>query len=101
MGAYQEVEHLVLTARVDQEDARYVARVDGIDVQGEGDSPERAREELIQAMLSWISARDRSDSMANALADAGFPDIDDDTELQLEFADPQAEPSSDAPDNDG
>jgi hypothetical protein len=78
---------LVLTARVEQEDARYVARVDGIDVQGEGDSPDAAREELIQAMLIWISLRDCTDSMGMALAEAGFPDIDDETELHLEFAD--------------
>ena len=78
---------LVLTARVEQEDARYVARVDGIDVQGEGDSPDVAREELIQAMLIWISLRDCTDSMSMALAEAGFPDIDDETELHLKFAD--------------
>ena len=84
------MERLVLTAKVEHEDARYVARVDGIDVRGEGDSAEVAREELIQAMLIWISSRDCSDSMGEALAEAGFPEIDDETELQLEFADAQA-----------
>lgn len=87
------MERLVLTAKVEQEDARYVARVDGIDVQGEGDSPEVAREELIQAMISWISLRDCSDSMGVALSEAGFPEIDDETELHLEFADTQSDSS--------
>jgi hypothetical protein len=89
------VERLTLTARVEQDDAgfaagfvaRFVARIDGIDVQGEGDSPDVAREELIQAMLSWISSHDCSDSMTGALTEAGFPEIDDDTELELEFPD--------------
>ena len=81
------MERLILTARVEHEDARFVARVDGIDVQGEGDSADVAREELIQAMLIWISLRDCTDSMSGALLDAGYPDIDDETELQLEFAD--------------
>ena len=82
------MECIVLTARVGQEDTRYVARIEGIDVQGEGDSPDIAREELIQAMLTWISLRDCTESMSDALANAGFPGIDDDTELQLEFTEP-------------
>ncbi len=69
---------------------RFVARVEGIDVQAEGDSPDVAREELIQAMITWISARDSSDSMALALAEAGFPEVDDETELHLEFEEPLA-----------
>lgn len=79
---------LVLTARVEREDNRFLAWVDGIDVRGEGESEEVAREELVQAMLVWISARDCTDSMALALAEAGFPEVDDDTELHLEFAGP-------------
>ena len=85
------VERLTLTARVEQdEDARFVARIEGIPPsvqmpQGEGDSLDSAREELIQAMLSWISNQDCAESMAGVLAEAGFPQIDDDTELELEF----------------
>ena len=81
------MERLILTARVEQEDAKFVARIDGIDIQAEGDSPEVAREELIQTMLIWISLRDCTESMAAMLAEAGFPEVDDETELQLEFAD--------------
>ena len=84
-GADILVERLILTARVEQQDAKYVALVDGIDVRGEGESPDSAREELIQAMLSWISDQDCAESMAGVLAEAGFPQIDDNTELELEF----------------
>ena len=91
------MERLVLTAKVEQEDARYVARVDGINVLGEGESPELAREELVQAMLNWISMKDCSESMGEALAEAGFPEIDDETELQLEFTDPQLDFALDGP----
>ena len=79
------MERLILTARVEQEDAKYVALIEGIDVRGEGESPDSAREELIQAMLSWISNQDCAESMAGVLSEAGFPQIDDDTELELEF----------------
>ncbi len=113
-----EVERLTLTARVEQDDtgslagdlipgkAWYVARIDGPEsvwgqVRGEGDSPGAAQEELIQAMISWISNHDSSDSMAGALAEAGFPEIDDDTELELEFADFAADVSDEEPEQDG
>ena len=82
-------------------DVRFVARVDGIDLWGAGDSPDVAREQLIQAMLDWISLRDCTDSMAGVLAEAGFPEIDDETELQLEFADSFADLSADSPQNPG
>ena len=81
------MDRLTLTAKIELEETRYIARVEGIDVRGEGDSPDVAREELVQAMLSWISSCDCAESMAGALAEAGFPEIDDDTELELEFAD--------------
>ena len=79
-----------MTARVEREDARFVARIEGINIQGEGESPDLAQEELVQAMLSWISNQDCAESMAGVLSAAGFPQIDDDTELELEFA-PHAE----------
>lgn len=73
------------------EHARFVARVDALNLEAAGPSPESAQEELVQAMLSWISSHDCAESMSAALTAAGFPEIDDDTELQLEF-----EPISDA-----
>ena len=81
-----------MTARVEWEAPKFVAHVEGLSsvqvwVRGEGESPDSAREELIQVMLSWISSQDCAESMAGVLAEAGFPEIDDDTELQLEFAD--------------
>jgi len=84
-GDMVPVERLVLTARVDHEDGRFVACVDGLDVQAEGESGDVAREELIQAMITWISAMDCTDSMAVALSEAGFPEINEETELHLEF----------------
>ncbi len=81
------MERLTLTARVEQEDSRFVTRIESIGIQGEGDSVQAAQEELIQAMISWISNRDCTESMAGTLVKAGFPEIDDDTEIELEFID--------------
>ena len=76
---------------------RFVAWVDGLNVQAEGESADVAREELVQAMLIWISARDSTDSMAMALSEAGFPDVDEETELHLEFLDSKTETAVDYP----
>ncbi len=76
----------MLTARVVQEEGRYVARVDGLPVEGHGDSLKQAQDQLVQAMRAWIESQDSTGRLAEVLALAGFPGADDDTELQLEFA---------------
>ena len=90
------MERVVLTARVERENGRYVASVDGLDVHAEGDSADVAREELVQSMIRWISTMDCSENMVDALADAGFPEVDDETELHLEFLDTGEEHSDGA-----
>ena len=79
------MDQLVLTARVTWDEDRFVARVDSLPLEGEGESVEAAQDELIQVMRAWIEANDGTDTLAPALADAGFPGVEEDTELQLEF----------------
>ena len=76
---------VVLKANVNQIEERYVARVDDLDIEGEGESLEAAQDELIQAVRAWIESHDGTDTLADVLADAGYPDVGEDTELQLEF----------------
>jgi hypothetical protein len=76
---------LVLTARVVWEADRHVATVDSLPLEGVGDSVKQAQDELIHAMRAWIEAHDGTDSLERALADAGFPGVEEETELQLEF----------------
>ena len=75
-----------MTARIEEESARFVARVDGLFIEGEGDTAEAAQEDLVQIMRAWIETQDGTESLSGTLADAGFPGVDEDTELQLEFA---------------
>ena len=86
---------VVLTARVDREQARYVARIEDLGLEGEGESLEAAQDSLIQIMRAWIEAHDGSDTLGNALADAGYLGVDEDTELQLEFAEAEPPPDGD------
>ncbi len=86
---------VVLTARVDREQARYVARIEDLGLEAEGESLEAAQDSLIQIMRAWIEAHDGSDTLVNILADAGYLGVDEDTELQLEFAEAEPPPSGD------
>ena len=79
------MERLILTARVDLESSEYVARVENLPIEAKGDSLEEAQEELIQAMRSWIENLDGTETLEEELAQAGFPGVGEDTELQLEF----------------
>ena len=79
------METVILTAKIDRNDARYVVRIDELGLEGEGDSLEAAQDDLIQVMRGWIESHDGSDTLGDVLADAGYHGVDEETELQLEF----------------
>ena len=79
------MEQMVLTARVAQENEGYVARVERLPLEGSGGSAQEAQEELIQVMRAWIEVHDGLEDLGEVLAQAGFPGVEEDTELQLEF----------------
>ena len=80
------METAVLTAQVVWEEDKYVARVNELPLEGTGDSVAAAQDELINVLRSWIEYQDGTSGLESALAGAGFPDVDEDTEVQLEFA---------------
>ena len=80
------METVVLTAKVDLIEDKYVARIDDLALVGEGESLEAAQDDLIQTMRAWIESHDGTDTLSGVLAAAGYPGVDEETELQLEFA---------------
>ena len=76
---------VVLKANVNQIEDRYVARIDDLDLEADGESLEEAQDELIQVTRAWIESHDGTDTLSEVLADAGHPDVDEETELHLEF----------------
>ena len=79
------MDRLVLTARVAQSDGGYVARLEQLPLEGSGESVRKAQDELIQVMRAWIETHDGQDDLCQILAQAGFPGVEEGTELQLEF----------------
>ena len=86
------METVLLTAQINTEDERYVVRLDDLGLVGEGETLEAAQEELIQIVRAWIESHDGTDTLNSVLVDAGYPGVDDETELQLEFAEAALSP---------
>ena len=79
------MERVVLTARVTWEDGKYIARIEPLGLEAAGESVRKAQDELIHGMQTWIEMQDTIGGLEKALAEAGFPGVDENTELQLEF----------------
>ncbi len=76
---------LVLTGRVVQEADKYVARVENLPLEGQGETVQQAQDELISVMRAWIELHEGTDRLEQILVKAGFAKIDEGTELRLEF----------------
>lgn len=79
------LEPTVLTAQVQQSEGRYIARLDALELEAEGDTVAQAQDNLISLMRSWIEVQDGKSALEETLAQAGFPGVEEDTELQLQF----------------
>ena len=81
-------------AKVDQIEDKYVARIDDVGLVGEGETLEAAQDELIQVTRAWIESHDGTDTLSKVLEDAGYPGVEEETELQLEFLEAALSPES-------
>ena len=79
------MEILNLTSQVVWEVEQYVARIQGLDVQGIGTSVEAAQDHLILSLRTWIEFQESGSKLEQTLAEAGYPGVGETTELQLEF----------------
>ena len=73
------METVFLTAKVEEIENKYVARVDDLELEAIGESLEIAQDELIQVVRGWIESHDGTDTLSDALADAGYPGVDEET----------------------
>ena len=76
---------VVISAKIVMIEDKYVAKIDELELEGEGATLEAAQDELIQVMRAWIESHDGTDTLSDVLADAGYLDVDEETEVQLEF----------------
>ncbi len=88
------MDNVLLTAKVDLLEDKYVARIDDLGLVGEGETLETAQDDLIQVMRAWIESHDGTDTLSKVLEDAGYPGVEEETELQLEFLEAALSPES-------
>ena len=73
-----------LIARVITDGNRYLAAVDGPELESRGATPDAARESLVQTMRGWLERLDTAGKLGAAL---GVDDLDEETEIVLQFVD--------------
>ena len=81
------MDQVLLTARVAPKNGGFIAKLEQLPLEGSGDSVQAAQDELILVLRAWIETQDGQDSLEQALAEAGFPGVEEETEVQLEFLD--------------
>lgn len=81
-----------MSAKVEWQDGVYVASIESLGLSAEGDTVEVAQNELINVMRNWIEVQDARSLLEETLAQAGFPGVEEETELQLEFVEQYPEP---------
>ena len=75
-------EPVQLTARVASDGGRFVATVDGMDLEGAGNTPDAAQHALVQTMRGWLERLDTSGKLGDAL---GIERLGEETEIVLHF----------------
>ena len=77
---------VTLTARmhISAEDA--VASLETLSLEGAGTTASEAQDDLVQKLSVWIQENDGRGELEQALLEAGFEGVDEDTEVHLEFA---------------
>ncbi len=75
-----------LTARVASDGGRFIATVDGIELEGSGNTPDAAQESLVQAMRNWLERMDTTGKLGETL---GLETLEEETEILLQFVDPE------------
>ena len=80
-----QVKTLSLSGNVLYRDGMFEAAVDALELSGSGESLEEAQDDLIDRFINWIQEREGQGDLEERLARAGYPGVDESTELVLEF----------------
>ena len=81
-----------LTAHVVADGNRYIAAVDGLELEGSGRTPDAAQDALVQTVRGWLERLDTSGKLGGAL---GIANLDEEAEIVLQFIDGDAGSAAD------
>ena len=77
---------VVLTARMHMSEETAVALLEPLSLEGAGTTLSEAQDDLVVKLSAWIQENDGRGELEQALSEAGYDGVDEDTELHLEFA---------------
>lgn len=80
-----QVESISISGNIAHRDGMFEAAVEVLELTGSGPSPEEAQDDLIERFINWIQEREGQGDLEERLARAGYPGVDESTELVLEF----------------
>ena len=89
-----DADALQLVARVVPDGDRYLAAVDGLELEGKGATPDAAQDALVQTMRGWLERLDTTGKLGAAL---GVDGLDEETDIILEFVSPPSEDHEPSP----
>ena len=80
------MDKLVLSATVVQGEEGYLAAIENLDLAGRGSTSREAQDDLVDKFMAWVQSQDGGGSLEKTLSDAGFAGVEEETELELQFA---------------
>ena len=79
------VDKVVLLATVTDGNGGFVAAINDLGIEADGESLEGAQDNLIKSFRNWLEGCEGREDLAQLLADAGYPGVEENTELELQF----------------
>ena len=79
------MQKVTLPARVSQQGDGYQAAIDNLTFVGVGDTIEKAQDDLVEKFRSWVQTCEGQGTLEVSLSEAGYVQVDEDTELELQF----------------
>lgn len=76
---------VTLKARMNMLEDEAVASLEPLSLEGTGTTAAEAQDDLVLKLSAWIQENDGRGELEQALLDAGFENVDEDTEVHLEF----------------
>ena len=79
------MESISISGNIAHRDGIFEAVIEVLELSGSGPSLEEAQDDLIDRFINWIQEREGQGDLEERLARAGYPGVDESTELVLEF----------------
>ena len=83
------MDKVVLQARVTPQDGGYQAVIDALALEAYGVTISEAQDDLVKSFRAWLESCEEKESLEQVMAEAGYPGVEEDTEIELHFVTPE------------